>query len=507
MRDYFPGTHEGKKAVDLFPYESFKYEQLENVPSASNMSQSFTYRHVSDDLSKLSPTYKVTFYKGFYYGTIKNKDSCQLLGVNHIWIGCPQPLCLFGTIDAAFRTDENGIYVTRGRYIWLIDGKAQPLVETADILSDKFKSLQRPFPDMIDAAFVLRNELFCFKEKTFYCFDLKSGKPCSNFYDSDAPTAFDGLPEYTLSFCDAAFSFGLNNTQVAVFGGSALSKLGIFNRVIPSKTGERWFKAKELINLPLIFEKKLDAAVQKDDVVYLFMGWTNYRVPLKAFISVYANQKFFILRIYKEIPFQANEIDTQKGNSKTSFEDPFKCPKSIYSSWVYDFDKYSVDVKELVETEKPESHVRLVLDKLSEAIRIAPGMAPTQSSALPFILAAILFIVIIIVAFVVSTEKKRRALKKKKRIKKASEVDLRAPDIGSCLETRSSLGSEILEKSYTPGKKAKSSLSIQSRSSNISTSSHISNLGSRTSQLDSDLKSKFDSKIFAVGVKKTKQKS
>ncbi|CAG2165500.1 unnamed protein product [Oppiella nova] len=58
-----------------------------------------------------------------------NKSGTYLVGFNYLWLGCPQSLCLSGTIDAATRLTNGSVYVFRGNYYW--DLKYPPLVKYA----------------------------------------------------------------------------------------------------------------------------------------------------------------------------------------------------------------------------------------------------------------------------------------------------------------------------------------------------------------------------------------
>ncbi|CAG2176130.1 unnamed protein product [Oppiella nova] len=64
---------------------------------------------------------------------LPNKSGTYLVGFNYLWLGCPQSLCLSGTIDAAThaatRLTNGSVYVFRGNYYW--DLKYPPLVKYA----------------------------------------------------------------------------------------------------------------------------------------------------------------------------------------------------------------------------------------------------------------------------------------------------------------------------------------------------------------------------------------
>ncbi|RWS28504.1 hypothetical protein B4U80_12790, partial [Leptotrombidium deliense] len=120
-------------------------------------------------------------------------------GLNTAFLGCPQPLCLDGNVDAVMIKDEKEIYIVRGKYIWDLKntpdqmkaneisafnlgslGDQQPTyiesgyysggyfnlivagtVYRAQVIRDTFSSpLRVPGLDTVEAAFVYNNKLY-----------------------------------------------------------------------------------------------------------------------------------------------------------------------------------------------------------------------------------------------------------------------------------------------------------------------------------------------------------
>ncbi|RWS27859.1 hypothetical protein B4U80_12830 [Leptotrombidium deliense] len=338
-------------ANDFLPYNVSVVKQ-----SGAGKANATTFLYQRKDKAEDQP-YNIAFYGGFYYASPKGKDQQQLLGLNQVWVGCPSPMCLFGTIDAAFR-DKDGIYITRGQYYWNIKGKKAPLSKNAKPLTD-YAPIVTP---IIDSAMVTGNFFFYFKDKRVYCIDKSTKKLCDKFAQLDTSndlTEFFSAPAkeaFTPSECEAAFSFANDpSAKVALYGEASLSKLGIF-KLAASKPVGKWYEVHKVINLPLLFQRKIDAMVAVDDKVWIFMGWINYKIPISAI----------------EDPA---EIDSKKGVSFYNFADPFGCDKGIYSGWVYDYDKYAEEMNEVVES---DTHT---FDDIKRRVDLLPE-APAMGSNL-----------------------------------------------------------------------------------------------------------------------------
>jgi hypothetical protein len=121
-----------------------------------------------------------------------HKNKKKFLGFNQVWLGCPQPLCIQGGIDAILKEEgfeENtiNIKIFRGKYYWEIGNYSEPpLVENAKLISDMWKDGLKP---PIDAAFTTwdLNPVF-FKGNKSYTFRFDT---LVNYISK----SFKGLPD------------------------------------------------------------------------------------------------------------------------------------------------------------------------------------------------------------------------------------------------------------------------------------------------------------------------
>ena len=89
--------------------------------------------------------------------------------MNQVWLGCPQPLCLVGSIDTVyFDLNTNNKYYFRGRFAWKV-GK-ETLTTNAILIKDLFQfkdgNLDLNF-GYFDTTFLYKNETYLIKVSSY----------------------------------------------------------------------------------------------------------------------------------------------------------------------------------------------------------------------------------------------------------------------------------------------------------------------------------------------------
>ncbi|RWS09106.1 hypothetical protein B4U79_17724 [Dinothrombium tinctorium] len=90
-------------------------------------------------------------------------------GYNQVFAGCPQPLCLDASLDAADIIDES-LTLFRGKYYWKIDKDKPLLVKNRLLISDKFAEISDGF---IDAVMIDDCAVHMFKENSLLLYIRK----------------------------------------------------------------------------------------------------------------------------------------------------------------------------------------------------------------------------------------------------------------------------------------------------------------------------------------------
>ncbi|RWS07925.1 hypothetical protein B4U79_18193 [Dinothrombium tinctorium] len=226
--------NEKRKVKFWFRFDNDLYESSASVVTKDHFPNVTHCAQSTSDMQLLADEiYHFNTKHRYYY--IKTNGKWKLLGLNQVWLGCAQSLCLYPKIDAALQS-QNTVQLFRGKHFWKFK-RTDPftprtLVSEARLMKPTFSWC------FIDAAFQ-RSGIILIKDDKFYnefydetlpleqLFEMKSpfeGKNINAAFDLGSRKVFTGSLNEDLTDVDAAVSF---NKKVFVFKNWMLYTLNI----------------------------------------------------------------------------------------------------------------------------------------------------------------------------------------------------------------------------------------------------------------------------------------
>ncbi|RWS30635.1 hypothetical protein B4U80_12279 [Leptotrombidium deliense] len=218
-------------------------------------------------------------------------NTWTLAGFNQVWLGCPQPLCLYGILDAAVSTDNN-MYLFSGKHVWIFDHSKKkgmvPLTRNAMQMNRKFDS----------GLYFMNSDIALIKDDLMILFDKNLQPTGSQRWRVILKRSVDGN-----LIADASFNIGYHQY---IFSGDSFYEVYKFQRAGAEKFDVRTIHDDFT---------DIDAALYRPDkYLIIFKGWKYYvseellegqRIHNKTFLGPYSTvtEYFDCNEVYKKSIF------------------------------------------------------------------------------------------------------------------------------------------------------------------------------------------------------------